>query len=148
MYWAEVARGMLFAACVFTVNIHDCRKTTAILHKMLWIERSFQINSGGTINARQMFVTQSGVLAEKVQEYFNKMLESLGMSSKSAQELKAIAEERKRRLINEELVDKDEDYDLNTALPARFSDLRDEHFPLFITFDHVHYFSRTTVLFC
>ncbi|KAF8624782.1 hypothetical protein AX15_005672 [Amanita polypyramis BW_CC] len=112
-------------------------KTTAMLHKMLWIEKSFQINGDGAIKARQMFVTKSGVLAEKVQEYFNKMLESLGMSNRSAQELKAIAEDRKRKQRNGDLVDKDEDYDLNTTLPTRFSDLRDDHFPLFITFDQL-----------
>ena len=115
-----------------------CRKTTAMLYKMLWIERSFQINSGGSARARQVFVTKSGVLAEKVQEHFNKMLESLGMSSKTPQELKEIALSRKREESGD-LVDKDEDTDLHTTLPGKFSNLQDEHFPLFLTFDRVSY---------
>ncbi|KAK2462120.1 hypothetical protein APHAL10511_006583 [Amanita phalloides] len=111
-------------------------KTTAMLHKMLWIERSFEIGTDGTTKARQMFVTQSSVLADKVKEYFNKMLESLGMSNKSPEELKAMAQAQKYNEFDD-LVDKDEDFDLNSSLPSKFSDLRDEHFPLFLTFDHL-----------
>ena len=86
---------------------------------------------------RQIFVTKSGVLAEKVQEYFYKMLESLGMSNKTPAELREIARARKHEQCDDDLVDKDEDSDLHTALPGKFSELPDEHFPLFLTFDRV-----------
>lgn len=117
----------------------DRRKTTAILYKMLWIERNFQITSGGSMRPRQVFVTKSAVLAEKVEEYFCKMLESLAMSNKTPEVLKEIAQARKHYEQCNGLVDKDEDSDLHTTLPGKFSDLQDEHFPLFLTFDRVSF---------
>lgn len=86
---------------------------------------------------RQIFVTKSGVLAEKVQECFYKMLESLGMSNKTPEQLREISRARKHEQWGDDLVDKDEDSDLHTTLPGKFSDLQDEHFPLFLTFDRV-----------
>lgn len=108
-----------------------------MLYKMLCIERRLQMYSGGSVRTRQIFVTKSGVLAEKVQEYFYKMLESLGMSNKTPEELREISRARKHKQCGDELVDKDEDSDLHTTLPEKFSDLQDEHFPLFLTFDRV-----------
>ena len=129
--------GVCFIASHIPALFIDRRKTTAMLHKMLWIERNLQITSGGSMRVRQVFVTKSAVLAEKVQEYFCKMLESLGMSDKTPEELKEIAQARTHHEECDGLVDKDEDSDLHTTLPGKFSDLKDDHFPLFITFDRV-----------
>ena len=110
-----------------------CRKTTAIVYKMLWIEQSCYINSGGSTRARQIFITKSAVLAKKVQEHFNKIFESLGISNKSPEELKIIAQSSRER----EHDGLNLDADLHVTLPGKFSDLRDEHFPLFLTLDGV-----------
>jgi len=108
-----------------------------MLYKMLKIERDSQNNSGGSMRIRQIFITKSGILAEKVQEHFNTMFDSLEISNKSPTELKEIALSREHKPCND-LVDKDEDTDLHApTLPEKFSDLQDKHFPLFLTFDHV-----------
>ncbi|KAF8641227.1 hypothetical protein AX17_000861 [Amanita inopinata Kibby_2008] len=112
-------------------------KTTAMLYKMLWVERSFQMNSEGMVKPRQLFVTQSNVLAKKVQEYFNKTLESVGMAAKSPLELKSVAKSRRSRENHDVLCDKDEDDDRHSPLPSKFSELQDEHFPCFITFSRL-----------
>ncbi|PFH50711.1 hypothetical protein AMATHDRAFT_85569, partial [Amanita thiersii Skay4041] len=112
-------------------------KTTTMLHKMLWIEKSFELDCDPISKPRQIFITRSSDLAKKVEEYFSKMMESVGMSAKSPQELKAIAGDRKHKLDKHDLFDHDEDIHWNSHLPSKFSELRAEHFPLFITFDHL-----------
>jgi hypothetical protein len=89
---------------------------------------------------RQLFVTKSRLLAEKVEEYFAKLLTSLSAASKSPEELKALAAAQKILPEGEALVDKDDELRYRSDLPAKFSHLTDQHFPLFITFDHVSCF--------
>ena len=86
---------------------------------------------------RQLFVTQSRMLAEKVEEYFSKLMESLAMASKSLQELADIAKNRQVQQEQEGLVDLDDEDNWRNDLPDRFSLLEDKHFPLFITFEKV-----------
>jgi hypothetical protein len=115
------------------------RKTTTMMFKMFSNERKWE--HFGRMKKlpkyRQMFVTQSRVLATKVQEYFSRVMASLVTSDKSWEELAALAREKKRRREAEELIHADDDLDWNANLPAKFSELRDGHFPLFITFDDV-----------
>jgi len=108
-----------------------------MLFKMLGIERAYLLRKETMSKPRQIFVTQSRVLAGKVDEYFQKLLESLNASDKSREELVQLA--AKRRVDNESggLVDLDDDDNWRSDLPAKFSKLRDEHFPLFLTFDKV-----------
>lgn len=113
------------------------RKTTTMLFKMLWVERTFQLNND-MVKPRQVFVTKSRVLAGKVEEYFLKLLESLKTASQSPRELKELVKSRKARSDEEEnLVDMDDEENWRSDLPTKFSKLLDSHFPLFITFDHV-----------
>ena len=105
-----------------------------MLRKMLWIEIGFQTNSNGEAHARQVFVTRSVALAEKVEDYFYKMLESIGTST------------RRRPDRGPELVDRDED-SLRDDLPLKYSDLEEKHFPLFIAFDRVRSLSLAMRLF-
>ena len=87
-----------------------------MLFKMLGIERAWELQlsasedqvvidnqdgSGGTAlmmagltKPRQLFVTQSRVLAGKVEEYFAKLMESLATASCSPQELADIAKKK------------------------------------------------------
>ncbi|KZV61291.1 P-loop containing nucleoside triphosphate hydrolase protein [Peniophora sp. CONT] len=117
-------------------------KTTTMLFKMLGIENSWQqlqqseADATGLTRPRQLFVTQSRVLADKVEEYFVKLLEFLHFASANGTS-DALRELLGRRQVREEagLVDRDEAIDWREDLPARFSELQDNHFPMFITFD-------------
>jgi hypothetical protein len=48
-----------------------------MLFKMLEIERAFKLEQDSMNKPRQIFVTQSRVLASKAEEYFAKFLDSL-----------------------------------------------------------------------
>lgn len=87
---------------------------------------------------RQLFVTQSRVLAGKVEEYFSKLIESLVTAAHSPQELKKLVANKTQQ--GEELIDEDDEADWRSDLPKKFSLLEDDHFPMFITFDRVGLF--------
>ncbi|EIN13316.1 P-loop containing nucleoside triphosphate hydrolase protein [Punctularia strigosozonata HHB-11173 SS5] len=108
-------------------------KTTTMLFKMLGLERTWHLHKESMPRPRQVFVTQSRVLATKVEEYFGKMLDSLAAGAQSAKELSKLSTIRTGR--DEGLVDLDDEENWRSDLPKRFSELRDEHFPLFITYD-------------
>ncbi|KAH6876648.1 hypothetical protein BKA70DRAFT_1576722 [Coprinopsis sp. MPI-PUGE-AT-0042] len=114
-------------------------KTTTMLFKMLGIERAYRIQSEQSEDARkprQIFVTQSRVLATRVEEYFSKLLESLAAAKKSRKELRTIAREKNSQ--NEEtsfLFDADDDVTWKASLPDKYSLLEDKHFPLFLTYE-------------
>ena len=109
---------------------------------MLGIERAYALQNESTAGAakpRQIFVTQSRVLASRVEEYFDKLLESLAAAKKSKEELQQLAEQKKKLQQDESslLYDVDDDVTWKANLPEKFSLLEDEHFPLFLTFERV-----------
>jgi hypothetical protein len=85
---------------------------------------------------RQLFVTQSRILAGRVQEYFMKMMLSHTTGQKSHKELERLAQ---RNLVKEghEMPDLDDEDDERADLPKKFSELEDRHFPLFLTVDQL-----------
>ena len=85
---------------------------------------------------RQIFVTQSRVLASKVEEYFSKLLDSLSTAERTREELAQFVK-NKRQENEDGLIDIDDDQTWRSDLPSKFSRLRDENFPLFLTFDRV-----------
>ena len=108
-----------------------------MLFKMLGIENSWQQNPElRSERPRQLFVTQSRMLADKVEEYFIKLLQSLVLPSQTKSDISDLLERQKNR---EEagLVDQDEALNWREDLPQRFCELQDSHFPMFITFDKV-----------
>jgi hypothetical protein len=109
------------------------RKTTTMLFKMIGIERTARTDNER--NIRQVFVTQSRVLAEKVQECFNDMMQSFAGNSQLSEESDSRA--NRRREIEKDLVELDEEDESLSNLPTRLSELEDAHFPLFVTFDKV-----------
>ncbi|KAI0089815.1 hypothetical protein BDY19DRAFT_86920 [Irpex rosettiformis] len=115
-------------------------KTTTMLFKMLGIERAYEnLRSeldGELARPRQLFVTQSRVLAEKVQEYYVKLAMSQAAAQRTAEESSNLASQQK---VQEEkgLFDHDEEEEHHGTLPKSFKELKDEHFPLFVTFDHL-----------
>lgn len=107
-----------------------------MVFKILGIERAWQGLSDEMPRPRQLFVTQSRVLAEKVEEYFSKMSLSLASAVQTYEELAQLAA-RKKEEQDRGLVDREEEILQRDDLPQRWSELQDEHFPLFLTFDHV-----------
>lgn len=116
-------------------------KTTTMLFKMLGLERAYALRDESVADAakpRQVFVTQSRVLASRVEEYFAKLLESLTTAKKSKEEIKRIADHNKQQEEESNLLyDVDDDVTWKAGLPEKFSLLEDEHFPLFLTFERV-----------
>ena len=103
-----------------------------MLYKILGIERAWQDSSqqgqvaeGCIGRPRQLFVTQSKMLAKKVEEYYVKLAVSHGVGHRSTQQHAEL------------LINLDEETDWREDLPRRFGLLQDEHFPLFLTFDEV-----------
>ncbi|CAE7089127.1 unnamed protein product [Rhizoctonia solani] len=113
------------SAC-FVLGRSGTGKTTSILFKMIGIEKLFE-QMDGVKKPRQAFVTQSRVLAQRVQEYY----QSLVTSSSEAANGDSRADEQEEEV----LADLDDEDAHAFGLPAKYSMLEDKHFPLFITYD-------------
>ena len=109
-------------------------KTTTMLFKMLGIQRIWEKFPDMGPKPRQVFITQSKVLAMKVEEYFVKLLSSLEAAACSPEELRMREREAEQET---DFIDQDDNKQWRSDLPVNFSELRDEHFPLFITYDRV-----------
>ena len=138
---AEVVLGTLYVLLVFALLAYLCiRKTTTMLFKMLGIERAYddlRAEYGSELSRpRQLFVTQSRILAEKVQEFYVKLAMSQAAAKRTAEENSKFASQQKAQ-EEKGLVDRDEEEFHHGTLPKSFKELKDEHFPLFVTFDHV-----------
>ena len=107
-----------------------------MLFKILGIERSWNAQRETSAKPRQVFVTQSRVLADKVQEYYKRLHDSLSSADKAPEELQAMAQSRAAQQ-DQGLVDRDEEIERRSDLPKRYSELSDEHFPMFMTFHQV-----------
>jgi len=105
-----------------------------MLFKMLGIQRIWQQYPDMGPRPRQLFITQSRVLATKVEEYFVKLMSSLETSTCSPKELHRTQMDVEKEI---EYVDQDDNPQWRSDLPERFSELLDDHFPLFITYDRV-----------
>jgi hypothetical protein len=110
-----------------------------MLFKILGLERSYGMGSPppGLKKPRQVFVTKSRVLAGKVKEYYVKLSESLSTAGLSPQQLAELSKHKRSQQQDTALLDQDEEGTWSDDIPSRFSLLRDEHFPLFITFSDV-----------
>ncbi|KAF7340216.1 UvrD-like helicase ATP-binding domain-containing protein [Mycena venus] len=109
-------------------------KTTTMLYKMLLVEADYELSKEDgqeTPKRRQLFVTQSRILVEKVEEHFSKL-------SAGYQPSAVIPDNTAKAKVSPfALVDVDDELNWRSDLPKRYSDLRDEHFPLFVTFDRL-----------
>ena len=104
---------------------------------MIGIERSWQQCAGALPKPRQVFVTASRVLAEKVQEVFNKLHTSLLLADGATAVFPNTAPTSDTNEMCEDLLDDGHDGEYRDNLPKRYSELTDAHFPLFLTFDRV-----------
>ncbi|KAJ6573853.1 hypothetical protein DFH09DRAFT_1311930 [Mycena vulgaris] len=108
-------------------------KTTTMLYKMLLVEADYEILKEECVESpkrRQLFVTQSRILAEKVEEHFTKL--SAGYRPSANPE-----KEAKPKTSTGALLDIDDELNWRSDLPRRYSDLQNKHFPLFVTFDRL-----------
>ncbi|EIN13313.1 P-loop containing nucleoside triphosphate hydrolase protein [Punctularia strigosozonata HHB-11173 SS5] len=108
-------------------------KTTTMLLKILGLERMWHLHKESMSRPRQVFVTQSRVLATKVEENLRNMLNSLAVGAQPAKELEKLSAICAG--YDHDLVDIDDEENWRGDLPKRFSELGDEHFPLIITYD-------------
>ena len=124
------------------------RKTTTMVFKILGIERTYDTSSfrGAMSRPRQLFVTQSQVLAKKVEEYYAKLHQSHATAHLSLAQLQEMAS--KSRTQRERMVDEDEEILYTSTLPRRWGALDDSHFPLFLTFGHVSFSVMPSVSAC
>lgn len=109
-------------------------KTTTMLFKMLGIERAWKQFSDMCDKPRQIFVTQSRVLATMVEEYFSKLLLSLEAAENSPEIFRKKGKDVEKEM---EFIDLDDIDQWRPDLPRKFSELEDKNFPLFITYDQV-----------
>ncbi|KAG8897328.1 hypothetical protein FRB99_008233 [Tulasnella sp. 403] len=106
-------------------------KTTTMLFKMLALEIQPQI-SGQKI--RQLFVTQSRTLAKKVKTYFHSLVNTIQYQETGVNRASRVPNTRSlsiRDMDNESTPMPEEDR------PNRFSELKDDDFPLFLAFDEL-----------
>ena len=96
-----------------------------MLFKMLGVERTWKMYPDMGPKPRQVFVNQSRALATKVEEQFIKLMGCLEP---------ATTEDTDQRV---RLVDQDDNCHWRPDLPDKFSELSEENFPLFITYDRV-----------
>ena len=108
-----------------------------MLYRILRIEGMFQLDSNYMRKPRQIFVTKSPVLALRVQDHSQKLIDSLTIASLSPQQLKDKAALIETKPADQGLVNLNDEQRRRSDLPRKFSQLQDSNFPLFITFDHV-----------
>jgi len=94
-----------------------------MLFKMLAIQRIWQQYPDTGPKPRQVYITQSRVLALKAEEGFAKLMPLPEADAHSQNECN--------------FIDQDDNQQWRSDLPERFSELLDDHFPLFITYDRV-----------
>ncbi|KAJ7576870.1 hypothetical protein C8J56DRAFT_1171170 [Mycena floridula] len=111
-------------------------KTTTMLFKMLLVERAHLLSGEEGPRPRQLFVTQSRVLARKVKQYFWTLLRTLETSSMSVEEMASQAKTTKKLFLDQP-PDHVNDKDWHNELPERYSQLEDKHFPLIVTIDQL-----------
>lgn len=98
-----------------------------MLFKLLGVEIANQ-QAGIGRKFRQVFLTQSHVLAHRVSEYYSKLVRAADYTNGVGSGVNG---------GDEDLFQLDEEDDERKDLPEKFSDLQDKHFPLFATFDQV-----------
>lgn len=76
--------------------------------------------------------TQSPVLASKIKDYYFKLRQTLDVADLSPKEIR----EANKKAQDGEIVLQDQEDSID-SLPAKWSDLQDKHFPLFLSFEHL-----------
>jgi hypothetical protein len=105
---------------------------------MLSVERAWEMSAQGLRKPRQIFLTKSPLLAQKVGENYRKLAASFATASWTPEDIRHQAtmpdEDQALRMVHS-----DDITNFRSDLPTKFSAVRDEVFPLFLTFDKVHH---------
>ncbi|KAH9981609.1 P-loop containing nucleoside triphosphate hydrolase protein [Russula compacta] len=118
----------------FVLGRSGTGKTTVIVFKIFGIERAWQNQGCVGPRPRQLFITKSRLLAEKVEEDYVNLLNSLSAGSDAP----LYVSERIRRWNARQKKVNFNPHDIEGGrddLPNKFSELRDGDFPLFLTMD-------------
>ena len=112
------------------------RKTTVIVFKIFGIERAWQNRGSIGPRPRQLFITKSQLLANKVEHDYVNLLFSLSAGPEMPQYVRERLQHWNSCRRNN-VLDPDDSEGARDDLPEKFSELQDSHFPLFITLDTV-----------
>ncbi|KAI9455099.1 hypothetical protein BJY52DRAFT_1417616 [Lactarius psammicola] len=110
------------------------RKTTVIVFKIFGIERAWQNRGSVGPRPRQLFITKSQLLANKVEQDYVNLLYSLSAGPNMPQYVRERLQHWNSCRRNN-VLDPDDSEGTRDDLPEKFSELQDSHFPLFITVD-------------
>lgn len=95
-----------------------------MMYKIVSIERGWSSSPWGLSKPRQLFVTRSRMLAGEVRRTTDELMESFRLAELSQEELV-------------DLRNRQGDEGHRRPLPKKWSQLEEDHFPLFIEFDKV-----------
>ncbi|KAI9453663.1 P-loop containing nucleoside triphosphate hydrolase protein [Lactarius psammicola] len=123
-----------FAKSSFVLGRSGTGKTTVIVFKIFGIERAWQNRGSVGPRPRQLFITKSRLLADKVENDYVNLLFSLSADPDTPQYVRDRIQHWESRRKNG-VLDPDEAEGMRDDLPDKFSELQDSHFPLFITVD-------------
>ena len=115
------------------------RKTTTMIYKMLALERSWADRFQATMRKpRQLFVTQSEELVSQVKAYYDQRNPSLALAPRASgssvpngctSQIAKQVDQRESFLPAHEVS--------KSASPSRYGALRDEDFPMFLSYNEV-----------
>ncbi|CAE6477183.1 unnamed protein product [Rhizoctonia solani] len=108
-------------------------KTTALIYKMR-ANAQLAARSDELRPTRQLFVTRSKVLTQHIARNYQGLMDSSDIANKTTNELEEMRKAN-QKYQSRELVEYDNSVDFRVDLPRRFSELKDSHFPLFVSFD-------------
>ncbi|KAH9172884.1 hypothetical protein EDB89DRAFT_2229130 [Lactarius sanguifluus] len=123
-----------FTKSSFVLGRSGTGKTTVIVFKIFGIERAWQNRGGIGQRPRQLFITKSQLLANKVENDYVDLLFSLYAGSDVPQHICERIQHWNSCRRNK-ILDPDDAEGTRDDLPEKFSELQDSHFPLFITVD-------------
>ncbi|KAH8984682.1 hypothetical protein EDB92DRAFT_2117025 [Lactarius akahatsu] len=123
-----------FSKSSFVLGRSGTGKTTVIVFKIFGIERAWQNRGSIGPRPRQLFITKSQFLANKVENDYVNLLSSLSAGPDMPQYVRERIQHWNLRRRNK-ILDLDDAEVTRDDLPERFSELQDAHFPLFITVD-------------
>ncbi|KAI9453671.1 hypothetical protein BJY52DRAFT_1153029, partial [Lactarius psammicola] len=123
-----------FTRSSFVLGRSGTGKTTVIVFKIFGIERAWQNQGSVGPRPRQLFITKSQLLANKVEQDYVNLLYSLSAGPDMPQHVRERIQHWNSCRRNN-VLDPDGSEGMRDDLPEKFSELQDGHFPLFITVD-------------
>ncbi|KAK4705245.1 hypothetical protein P7C70_g960, partial [Phenoliferia sp. Uapishka_3] len=119
----------------FVIGRSGTGKTTSILLRILSYQKAEEAHPNIMETfLRQVFITQSNLLASKVRKYYESIWRTFASSGLSKEEAAKLAIAR-ATAARDDLEDVEDESAGLRGLPSRFSELTAEHYPLFVSWD-------------